>query len=168
MTTAFLNFAKPQPLQLDEVSVEEILKDCARELKPLYENRKVELVIESNANVQNINADTRMLRQALLNVLRNAAEAIPDDTDKRNVSTGISADTVNGQRCAIVSVRDTGPGIPPDDLQKVFIPFFTTKTSGHGVGLPLAHRIITQHGGALTVGNAPEGGAIFTVRLPCD
>ena len=168
MTTAFLNFAKPQPLQLDEVSVEEILKDCARELKPLYESRKVELVIESKANVPNVNADTRMLRQALLNVLRNAAEAIPDDTDKRKVSTGISADTVNGQRCAIVSVRDTGPGIPPGDLQKLFIPFFTTKTSGHGVGLPLAHRIITQHGGALTVGNAPEGGAIFTIRLPRD
>jgi PAS domain S-box-containing protein len=167
MTTAFLNFARPQPLQLDEVSVEEILADCARELKPLYEKRKVELVVEPNSNVPNINADVRMLRQALLNVLRNAAEAISDETDNRKVSARITAETINGQRISIVTVCDTGPGIAPADLQKVFIPFFTTKASGHGVGLPLAHRIITQHGGSLIAANAPEGGAMFTIRLPC-
>lgn len=168
MTTAFLNFAKPQPLQLDEVSVSEILGDCARELKPLYEKRSIGLAIDSNANMPNVNADARMLRQALLNVLRNAAEAIPDDTSERNVFARISIETVNAQRSAILTVRDTGPGIPSTDLQRVFIPFFTTKASGHGVGLPLAHRIITQHGGSLTAANTPEGGAIFTIRLPCD
>lgn len=168
MTTAFLNFAKPQPLQLDEVSLAEMLDDCARELKPLYEKRRVELAIDSHANVPNVNADPRMLRQALLNVLRNAAEAIADDSNERKVSALISTETVNGQRSAAVSIRDSGPGIPRTDLQKVFIPFFTTKASGHGVGLPLAHRIISQHGGALTVGNAPEGGAIFTISLPCE
>lgn len=168
MTTAFLNFAKPQPLQFDNVSVGEILCDCARELKPFYEKRKVELVIEPNRNVPNINADARMLRQALLNVLRNAAEAIPDDNTERKVFASISKETINGQRSIIVSVRDTGSGIPAADLQKVFIPFFTTKASGHGVGLPLAHRILTQHGGALTAANAPTGGATFTIRLPCN
>jgi signal transduction histidine kinase len=168
MTTAFLNFAKPQPLQLEEVSVEEVLKDCTRELKSLYEKRKVELVTERTSNVPNINADARMLRQALLNVLRNAAEAITDETDNRKVSTRIATATVNGQRTAVVTVHDTGPGIAPANLQKVFIPFFTTKASGHGVGLPLAHRIIAQHGGSLTAANAPEGGAIFTICLPCD
>ena len=165
MTTAFLNFAKPQPLQLDEVSLGEILQDCVRELKPLYERRRVELAIESEATV-NVDADARMLRQALLNVMRNAVEAIPDETNKRKVSARISIETVNGQRTAVVTVRDTGLGIAPAHLQKVFIPFFTTKASGHGVGLPLAHRIVTQHGGSLTAANAPEGGATFTIRLP--
>ena len=168
MTTAFLNFAKPQPLQLEEVSVEEVLTECARELKPLYEKRRVELAIEPKSNVPNVNADTRMLRQALLNVLRNATEAITDETDNRKVSARITTKTINGRRTAVVTVRDTGPGITPANLQKVFIPFFTTKASGHGVGLPLAHRIITQHGGSLTAANAPEGGAIFTICLPCD
>ena len=167
MTTAFLNFAKPQPLQLDEVSVAEILCDCERELKPLYEKRRVELAIESEAHVPNVVADARMLRLALLNVLRNAAEAIPDDSDKRKVSARITTEAVDGQRIAVVTVRDTGPGIAAADLQRVFLPFFTTKASGHGVGLPLAHRIITQHGGALTAASAPEGGATFTIRLPC-
>jgi len=168
MTTAFLNFAKPQTLQLDEVSVRELLDDCACELEPLYERRRVELAIEADARVPNVNADARMLRQALLNLLRNAAEAIPDDAATRKVSATTSTEVVNGQRSAIIMIRDTGPGIPPADLQKVFIPFFTTKASGHGVGLPLAHRIITQHGGTLTPGEAPEGGAVFTISLPVD
>lgn len=168
MTTAFLNFAKPRPLQLDDVSVGEILRDCARELKPLYEKRKVELTLETNSNVTDINGDARMLRQALLNLLRNAAEAITDDAAVRKVFATTAIETVNGQRSAVITIRDTGPGIPAADLQKVFIPFFTTKASGHGVGLPLAYRIITQHGGSLTAANAPGGGAIFTIRLPCD
>ena len=169
MTTAFLNFAKPQPLQLDEVSLEEILKDCVRESAPLYKKRGVELAVELNANVPSeVRADARMLRQALLNLLRNAAEAIPDDSNNRKVCARVATETVNGQRAVILSVRDTGPGIPPSDLQKVFIPFFTTKASGHGVGLPLAHRIVSQHGGTLTAANAPEEGAVFTIRLPSD
>ncbi len=166
MTTAFLNFAKPQPLQLDDLSVGEILSDCGREVKPIYEKRRIELAIESDAKVPNVDADPRMLRQALLNVLRNAAEAITDETDNRQVSARITTETVNGQRTAVVTIRDTGPGIAQAHLQKVFIPFFTTKACGHGVGLPLAHGIITQHGGSLTAANAPEGGAIFTIRLP--
>jgi nitrogen fixation/metabolism regulation signal transduction histidine kinase len=166
MTTAFLNFAKPQTLQLDQVSLPEILRDCAAELEPLYEKRKVELTIESSANAPDVNGDPRMLRQALLNLLRNAAEAFADSSDSRKVFVTVSNETLNGQRSAIVSIRDTGPGICAADIQKVFIPFFTTKASGHGVGLPLAHRIISQHGGSLTAANASQRGAVFTIRLP--
>jgi signal transduction histidine kinase len=65
----------------------------------------------------------------------------------------------------VIEVRDNGPGISPADLQRIFIPFFTTKTKGHGIGLALTHRIITQHGGTLTAANSPQGGAVFTIRL---
>jgi nitrogen fixation/metabolism regulation signal transduction histidine kinase len=168
MTTAFLNFAKPQTPQLDHVALTEILHECTGELEPLYKTRRVELVIESDANVPNVNGDARMLRQALLNLLRNAAEAIPDSSTDRKVFVRVSTETLNGQRSAVMSIRDTGTGIRAADTQKVFIPFFTTKASGHGVGLPLAHRIITQHGGSLTAANPSQGGASFTIRLPCD
>jgi len=100
--------------------------------------------------------------------LRNAAEAIPDSSTDRKVFARVSTETLNGQRSAVMSIRDTGTGIRAADTQKVFIPFFTTKASGHGVGLPLAHRIITQHGGSLTAANTSQGGASFTIRLPCD
>ncbi|HEX6648534.1 MAG TPA: ATP-binding protein, partial [Pyrinomonadaceae bacterium] len=65
---------------------------------------------------------------------------------------------------AVIEISDTGQGIPPAQLQKIFIPFFTTKAKGHGVGLALTHRIVTQHGGTLTAANSSEG-AVFTVRL---
>jgi signal transduction histidine kinase len=211
MTTSFLNFARPQPLQLEEVSLDEMIQECARELGPVFEGRRVELVIETTAHRTDagnagergssptrgpqtgspagvgavregsiashveqpeeaqrieLRADLRMLRQALLNLLRNAAEAIPDDRTDRRVTVRSSIKSEQGKQWATISIQDTGEGIPTSDLQKIFIPFFTTKSQGHGVGLALAHRVITEHGGTLSAGNATEGGAIFTIRLP--
>jgi signal transduction histidine kinase len=150
MVTAFLNFARPQPLQLEEVSLSDLVRDCTDEL-PV----KVEVDVAESLSVR---ADERMLRLALLNLMRNAAEAMPDG------QVFVSAKRENGS--VVIRVRDNGPGITPADLQKIFIPFFTTKAKGHGIGLALTHRIITQHGGTLTANNAPDGGAVFTVRLP--
>ena len=187
MSTAFLNFARPQPLQLEDVSLDELINECARELKPLFDERRVELMIEGTSSAQpgergssptvreglperaqsiEIQGDARMLRQALLNLVRNAAEAIEEDKIVRRVTVSLSTQTEPGQAWATVSISDTGHGIPEADLQRIFIPFFTTKSQGHGVGLALAHRVITEHGGTLTVANAVDGGALFTIRLP--
>jgi signal transduction histidine kinase len=190
MSTAFLNFARPQPLQLEDVSLDELLNECARELKPLFEERRVELIVSRNAGdrsssptvregarapdsdppegtpVVTIQGDARMLRQALLNLVRNAAEAIERDKTVRRVTVNLSSQAERGQPWVTISISDTGHGIPESDLQRIFIPFFTTKSQGHGVGLALAHRVITEHGGTLTVANAADGGALFTIRLP--
>ncbi|HXI24130.1 MAG TPA: ATP-binding protein [Pyrinomonadaceae bacterium] len=171
MTTAFLNFARPQALQLEEISVDELIDDCARELKALFEARGVECVRTASGSDRikedlNVRADPRLLRQALLNLIRNAIEAIRDDASDRRVIIESSQNMEPNQRWVTISIEDTGPGIAPEDLQKIFIPFFTTKTKGHGIGLALAHRVITEHGGTLTAANAPEGGAVFTVWLP--
>ncbi|PYS83924.1 MAG: hypothetical protein DMF70_05980 [Acidobacteria bacterium] len=201
MSTAFLNFARPQPLQLEDVSLDELINECARELKPLFEERRVELIVERASSAQpdkrgtnptvregpdeqrgtsptvregsltetesiEIQGDARMLRQALLNLVRNAAEAIEEGKTERRVTVNLSTQTERGQPWATISIRDTGHGIPESDLQRIFIPFFTTKSQGHGVGLALAHRVITEHGGTLTVANAADGGALFTIRLP--
>src|SRR5713226_3384878 len=187
MSTAFLNFARPQPLQLEDVSLDELIAESARELKPLFDERRVELRIEGTSSAQTgergssptvreglperaqsieIQGDARMLRQALLNLVRNAAEAIEEDKIVRRVTVSLSTQSEPGQAWATVSISDTGHGIPEADLQRIFIPFFTTKSQGHGVGLALAHRVITEHGGTLTVANAVDGGALFTIRLP--
>jgi signal transduction histidine kinase len=160
MITAFLNFARPQPLQVEDVNLDELIYECARELKPAFEERRVELIIDIASGLQT-RADPRMLRQAVLNLMRNAVEAIPGAADKRRVK--VRGETEKDR--VTLSIQDTGPGIATADLQRVFIPFFTTKPSGHGVGLALAHRIITEHGATLSVANAPEGGAIFTIQL---
>ena len=168
MVTSFLNFARPQPLELQPVQLFELLSDCATELGPVYEDHNVTLILDCATDTKSIEirADERMLRQALLNILRNAAEAIPDDTEPRNVYVHIARNTAHNGNQIALEIRDTGPGIPSAYLQKIFIPFFTTKSKGHGVGLALAHRVITEHGGTLTATNAPEGGAIFKVKLP--
>jgi signal transduction histidine kinase len=180
MVTSFLNFARPQPLQLDEVNLKELIDDCAGELAPLFKQTKVELLITETAGVPPaqgdgsnksadliIRADERMLRQALLNLIRNAAEAVPEShTDRRvEVYTSASRDK-SGKNFVVVEIRDTGEGIPAADVQRIFIPFFTTKATGHGVGLALAHRVVTQHGGTLTAANGKDGGAVFSLRLP--
>ena len=149
MVTAFLNFARPQPLQLEDVCVGELIADCAAELP-------VKTVVEVDPSLA-VRADERMLRSALLNLMRNGAEAAPDG------SVLVSAAREDGS--VVIRVRDTGPGISAADLQKIFIPFFTTKAKGHGIGLALTHRIITEHGGTLNAANSPEGGAVFTIKF---
>lgn len=177
MTTAFLNFARPQALQLEEVALDELIQECVRELKPLFESRNIELVTGARASLPalsaqrkppsiEVRADPRLLRQAFLNLLRNAAEAIPEDQIDRSVIVENAVVRDQGKQWALISIRDTGTGIPASDLERIFIPFFTTKSQGHGIGLALAHRVIAEHGGTLTAANAAEGGAVFTVRLP--
>ena len=198
MVTSFLNFARPQPLQVDEVNLNELIRECATELTTVFEERNVTLAIEQSgpfsANSRQhltaggepagevahradtedpgeqrleIRADERMLRQALLNLIRNAAEAIPEDQSDRRVELLSSTERDSeGKTWAVVEIKDTGEGIPAADLQRIFIPFFTTKAAGHGVGLALAHRVITQHGGTLTAANTKKHGAVFSLRLP--
>jgi len=155
MVTAFLNFARPQPLQMEDVELNELVKECAIELEPLFKELRVSINIESSSVV--VRADERMLRQVLNNLLRNAAEAIPEHGMDRSVFVRVGNE---------IEIRDTGSGIPASELPKIFIPFFTTKPNGHGIGLALAHRIVTEHGGTLTAANCPTGGAVFTIKLP--
>ncbi|HEX5889076.1 MAG TPA: ATP-binding protein [Pyrinomonadaceae bacterium] len=162
MVTAFLDFARPQPLHLEDVDLQDLIRDCKSELEPLFQELRVDLVVSSESLI--VRADERMLRLALQNLIRNAAEAIPDEATERKVVVR----TAREPQSALIEVRDTGTGIPPAQLQKIFIPFFTTKPKGHGVGLALTHRIITEHGGTLTAANAAGGGAVFTIKIPSE
>jgi nitrogen fixation/metabolism regulation signal transduction histidine kinase len=166
MVTSFLNFARPQPLELADVELREVIDDCARELQKLFDARRVDLNIEGVFGTAR--ADERMLRQAVLNLLRNAAEAIDESRAERRVSvSGANERDAAGKEWVVVKIEDTGAGVAPADLRRIFIPFFSTKAGGHGVGLALAHRVVTEHGGTLTAANAStDGGAVFTLRLP--
>ncbi|HEV2862968.1 MAG TPA: ATP-binding protein [Pyrinomonadaceae bacterium] len=165
MVTSFLNFARPRTPDLAAVGLGELLEQCAADLRGVYDSRRAALRIEGEfAEVQ---ADERMLRQALLNLLRNAAEAIAEESAERHVTVRGSREAgEGGAGWAVLEIEDTGRGIAPEDLQRVFIPFFTTKSKGHGVGLALAHRVVTDHGGTLDASNSRAGGAVFRLRLP--
>jgi signal transduction histidine kinase len=163
MVTAFLNFARPQPLQLEEIDLNELVSECKTELASHFQDLRVNLVAESKSGLV-VRADERMLRLAIQNLMRNAAEAIAEDDIQRLVVVRTTQEISS----AVIEVRDTGPGILANQLQKIFIPFFTTKPKGHGVGLALTHRVITEHGGTLTAANAVEGGAVFTIKIPLE
>jgi two-component system, NtrC family, nitrogen regulation sensor histidine kinase NtrY len=106
-----------------------------------------------------ISADIELLDQALINLVRNAIEALRDTAEGRIV---LSAQRDPDGRVAI-AVADNGPGIAPDQLEKIFVPFYTTKRQGSGVGLTLVRQIATAHGASVDVAQTPGGGA--TVRL---
>lgn len=165
MVTSFLNFARPRPLDPAPVPLSDIVGACVEELRGLYSERGVAL--EVSGEWPEVRADERMLRQALLNLLRNAAEAVvPAAPERRVFARGALERDGRGRQWARVEIEDTGPGIAVEDLTRIFIPFFTTKQKGHGVGLALAHRVVTDHDGTLAATNSPRGGALFTLRLP--
>jgi C4-dicarboxylate-specific signal transduction histidine kinase len=114
--------------------------------------------------VPDIWADHNHLEEVLLHVLQNAQHAMREAHTGGVLSISVKP-TARGVR---IEVKDDGPGIPPEHLPRIFNPFFTTKQpgDGRGLGLSVAHSIVTEHGGRIWAENIPEGGAVFTIDLP--
>ena len=107
-------------------------------------------------------ADAALIEEMALNILNNAAEAMKTmEAGKKIVVTSNLAD-----ERIILTFSDSGPGIAPDVKDKIFDPYFTTKSDGTGIGLSLSHRIVTDHGGSLTVADSNLGGAEFRIIIP--
>jgi two-component system nitrogen regulation sensor histidine kinase NtrY len=121
---------------------------------------EVPLALEILPDSLALDADPDLLAQVLINLMRNAAQAM-HATDTPRLTLRLHA---NGQAIAI-EVEDNGPGVPHSLRQDVFLPFFTTRQSGTGVGLNLARQIVVAHGGAIDVLDAPGGGALFRILL---
>jgi len=119
----------------------------------------VELIREIEPGLPAVRADRDQILQVLLNLVRNAVEAMPDGGPVR-VTARREGEAV------VFSVTDSGPGISPEDLPRVFEPYFTTKEGGTGLGLAIARRIAEEHGGRLDLESTPGRGATFTLRLP--
>lgn len=151
IVTDFLNFARPQEVDFEAVQLRPLLEDCARECG-------VSLDLAGVADDFELCGDRTALRQAFSNLLRNSAEAAPQGA---HVAVGAEA---TGDACRVV-LRDSCGGIPADVLPKVFIPFFTTKAQGTGLGLALVHRIVTDHSGTIQVAS-DEGTTTFTLSFP--
>jgi signal transduction histidine kinase len=111
-----------------------------------------------------------LLRQALRNLLRNAAEAAaqasPQSERQPQVRVSGQVEQKGGSKVQKVFVIDNGPGIAPDDESKLFLPFYTTKTGGTGLGLAVVQKIAVHHGGLAAGRNHPGGGAEFILALP--
>jgi two-component system sensor histidine kinase HupT/HoxJ len=112
-----------------------------------------------------VKIDPLLLHQALLNIVMNAEQAVGASGGGRiEVTTALAASGAG----IVVTIRDTGGGIPPEALSRIFEPFYTTKEvgKGTGLGLAIAYGIVQEHGGRIAAANHPDGGAVFTVELP--
>ena len=154
------NYRKLQHIsapQYTDITLGELISD----LKQLFPAPYLHFYIEDTEQVLHI--DRSQIEQLLINLLKNAEEAVKDNEDK-NISITAKAET--SQRIIIIRVKDNGCGIMPEVLDRIFIPFFSTKPGGSGIGLSVCRQIASLHGGTITVSSTPLEQTVFTLQLP--
>jgi signal transduction histidine kinase len=161
-----LNLARPYQLKRKAIRAGDLLKGVVELIEADAERAQITLELTVEASVK-FEIDEELIHQVLLNICRNALQAMPQGGRLQIVCAGNQL-IKNGQPFTPISVRDTGRGIAPEHLAHIFEPFFTTKDVGDGTGLGLAvsRRIVEEHGGWIVAANRPTGGAEFSVFLP--
>lgn len=162
VVTEFLKFARPLDLSTEEIPLRSLVERAITEIQEAIPD----VTISSSGEMENIAGDEGLLRQALLNLIRNAAEAAAGQPFGGRVEVYGAIEHASSGDTQRISISDNGPGVAPDDLSKIFVPFYTTKTNGTGLGLAIVQKIVVQHGGSVEVRNQPQGGAEFIVSLP--
>jgi len=162
LINTFLDFARPKEPKLVSCDLREVLEKTLLLLSPQAKTLGVEIKKEIPQKLLQVSIDADQMRQAFTNLGVNALEAMPQG--------GVLKVTVleNAQGKIMLRFSDTGKGIPKEAQTKVFDPFFTTKEGGTGLGLSIVHRIITQHGGDISVEGEEGRGTIFTISLPLE
>jgi signal transduction histidine kinase len=155
----FLRFARPDELKLQPLHLATVVSDVVTTVTPEAEARHITVKHDCPRDVAEINADPAMIRQALLNLALNGLQAMPDGGTLRIMCHG------TGRRVNI-DVEDTGVGIPPENLQKIFDLYFTTKEKGSGIGLSMVYRIVQLHDGEVEVQSTPGRGTRFRLVFP--
>jgi len=155
----YLHFAHLPKLERRPLKLNALLDEKLAFMHGVIEEANVKLRVEFDSRLATVNADAEQLWQVLLNMIRNALEAMPDG-GTLTVSTG-----QNGTQAAL-RIADTGKGMPEEQVRQVFVPFFSTKAEGTGLGLTLAQQIVTEHGGHIECASALGKGSTFTVYLP--
>ncbi|MFQ5799207.1 MAG: ATP-binding protein [Bacteroidota bacterium] len=156
-----LSFARPTELDRSSVDLVMLVKEVVDQYAPEYSSRGIRVRTGVGLSNRTVLCDRAKIKQVLLNVIGNAADAIKT---QGTITVRTSVDEQRG--CAVVEVDDTGEGVPVDQLGKVFEPFFTTKPSGTGLGLSISRRIVEQHGGKIEVASQVNKGSTFRIELP--
>ena len=161
MVLNFMNYGRPLKLRITSFAYPELVAKALPLLKDKLDEQKIRIVPDMPGNLPPIQADQELLRNCLFNFITNAAQAMPDGGD---ITLGASYDGENN--CFRLTCTDQGKGIEPDELDKIFQPYFTTKEAGIGLGLAITERIIKEHGGEITLASTLGKGTTFTMVLP--
>jgi PAS domain S-box-containing protein len=161
--SSLLTFSRKSPPSFGEVQIEELLKRCTILSQHKLELSNIQLESYIESGIPSVEGDYNQLQQCVINLIFNAIDAMPDG-GKLYLEGRYDV----GQRKAMITVKDSGPGISHEDLPHIFEPFFTTKKEGYGVGLGLStlYGIVERHKGTVHVESRPSEGTAFTIQLP--
>ena len=157
--TQFLRAIRPQPLDLRPVNLNGVVEESLQFLAAEIQDRDILVETKLDKNLPALNLDSDQIKQAFYNVSRNAFQAMKSGGILR-IRTSVDETHVN------VSFSDTGGGISPEHIGRMFEPYFTTKAGGNGLGLLIVRRIVRAHGGEVVLESAPGRGLTLTIRLP--
>jgi signal transduction histidine kinase len=160
VVVGFLKFARPDELKLQPVHLSTLVSEVMSMTAPEAERRGIVVKTECQPSVPEINADPGMLQQALLNLTINACHAMPDGGTLKLICRPTS------RRRVEIIIEDTGVGIPPENLSRIFDLYFTTKEKGSGIGLSMVFRIVQLHDGDVEVQSTPGHGTKFRLLFP--
>jgi len=175
IVTRLLDFARPKPVQFMQVDVAKIIEEIVALLRNQIRKQSIMVNLDFPPVAERVTADEQQIHQVFLNLFLNAIDALKDSGERSltvRVSTSRALLRPVGQQqlvdspCVKVSISDTGCGIPPQHLEQIFTPFFTTKAEGSGLGLAVVHGIITEHGGEIDVVSELGVGTTFSITFP--
>ncbi|HSK29055.1 MAG TPA: ATP-binding protein, partial [Candidatus Limnocylindria bacterium] len=155
----FLSLARPVEINAEALPLEEILKELAELQANDAQRSQVQIRVIAAPDLPPLKADPNYMTQVLLNLMLNGMQAMPEGGT-------LTLEAKTSKDKFIIAVSDTGPGIAPENLSRVFEPYFSTKPQGSGLGLAISLRIIEAHGGTITVANQADGGCRFEICLP--
>ena len=154
-----LSFAREKKLEVGPTNVNEVLEDVLGLVvnQSIFHNIKIKKSL--SPGIPTITADATQLKQVFLNIILNAAEAMGGKGD-------LTITTTQDRKHVKIKIQDTGPGIPPEILDRIFTPFFTTKAKGTGLGLAISYGIVERHSGKIDVESKLDKGSSFIITLP--
>lgn len=162
---ATLSFSRSAPPVTKTEQINNIIVSSLDLSAPSLRRKTVSVTLDLSEQLPSVQIDASQIQQVFINLITNAADAIKAK-GRIEISTYEEPTARGDGRYVVASIRDSGVGIKPDDLSKIFNPFFTKKSDGTGLGLPISQRIIHQHNGAIEVESVPNEGTTFYIKLP--
>jgi signal transduction histidine kinase len=162
-----LSFARPSRPNVAEENMNDVVDGIARILETEAKEKGVEITKDFAPNLPKVWIDREQLKQVFMNLIFNAIQAMKEG-GSIFISTRVTSrnDAEHSGQFVQVEIRDTGIGIPPENLDHIFDPFFTSKDEGNGLGLSISHQIVQEHGGYVTVESKVDVGTTFFINLP--
>ena len=157
------SFMKRTTFETRDIDLNELMREVFDFLSVQASDRNVALYLKASPETIRVTGDRVQLQQVIINLIVNSMDAMASIPYGRTV---IGRAELNEKKSAVVSISDSGPGIPPDKLSQIFDPFFTTKEQGMGIGLSIARTIVLAHQGRIWAENETDGGAMFRISLP--